>query len=97
MNERELEYTIEGVEVLHIESLEGVREALKGIHVESEITGDKIGIYEAGCRDLSTCDNDELAEKVGYIVDYLRIHEGILDFDYELGGEYPIELTVIFE
>lgn len=97
MNERRLEYTIEGVEVLHIGDLNGVREVLKEEHIESEITGDKIGIYEVGCRDLSTCDIEELEEKASYIVDGLRKYEGILDFDYELGGEYPIELTVIFE
>jgi hypothetical protein len=97
MNEGRLEYTIEGVEVLHIGDLEGIREVLKGIHVESELSEDKIGVYEAGCRDLSTCGIDELEEKASYIVDHLRKYEGILDFDYELGGEYPIELIIIFE
>jgi hypothetical protein len=97
MTEGRLEYSKERQEQLHIGSLEDVREALNGIDIKSEITEDKIGLYEAGCRDLSECDNDELEEKACYIIDYLRKYEGILDFDYELGGEYPIELTVIFQ
>jgi hypothetical protein len=97
MTEGRLEYSVEGQEPLHVGSLEEIREVLKELHIESEITIDNIGIYETGCRDLSTCDNDELEEKASYIVDYLRKCEGILDFDYELGGEYPIELTVIFK
>jgi hypothetical protein len=97
MTEGRLEYSMEGQEPLHIRSLEEIREVLKELHIESEITGDKIGVYETGCRDLSTCDIDDLEEKASYIVDYLRQYEGTLDFDYELGGEYPIELTVIFQ
>jgi hypothetical protein len=97
MNKGRLEYSIEGQEPLHIKDLEGVREVLKELHIESEITENKIGIYEAGCRDLSICGIDELEQKASYIVDELRCCEGLLDIDYEFGGEYPIELIVIFK
>lgn len=99
INKMQLEFNNEG-EILEMGSLQEVQGVLKEVLcIESEINEGqcRLGLFEFDGYEMEKYTVAQLESTARTIIDYLRRSDDIFDVDYDLCGEYPIELIVIFE
>lgn len=96
----QLQFSNEEKTVLHMGNLREVQEVLKEVLcIENEVAESqcRLGLFEFDGYEMDKYTVAQLESTAEEIINYLRSCDGIFDVDYDLCGEYPIELLVMFE
>lgn len=88
-----LEFSDANEESIRVGSIEKVAVELKDrLHIDSEIVDcSRLRI------ELEGFNIEGIEEYASEVIDFLRTYEGILECDYEIVGQYILEIEVIIE